>query len=458
MRNLGFLGCQDYDKSPTSFGKISTYDLGIAYKSARFAPYAKLRFICMDGIAQSDRDDLDQRVGDLANHFLSSGFRFFLVGGVVRDLFLGKRSDDIDITTNASPEDSDKVLQTWADVVWRQGERFGTIGARKGDVTVEVTTHRSEHYVDSSRKPQVLFSESVLDDLKRRDFTVNAMAIEMPTWDLVDPFNGRGDLARRVLRTPLGPETAFSEDPLRMLRAARFVARYSLKSEETLENAIFNMATRIGIVSKERISDEMAKFLVVEQPSTGLALLQRTGLLSEIIPSLKPTGKIEPEALDRTTGEIHLRWAALLWPLTQDARQVRQLLRELRMSKALSARVGAIIDAGRELSLIRNKEAPTLRRAMHLTHPYMDSALALLNAHQQMLDPQILKALRKLEKEEGSGNFELPLDGYQVTQLIGEEGPLVGSMLQRLLETRIERGPLSEEQAKKLILDWKSEQ
>ena len=128
------------------------------------------------------------------------------------------------------------------------------------------------------------------------------------------------------------------------------------------------------------------------------------------------------------------------------------------MSKALSARVGAIIDAGRELSLIRNKEAPTLRRAMHLTHPYMDSALALLSAHQQMLDPQILKALSKLEKEEGSGNFELPLDGYQVTQLIGEEGPLVGSMLQRLLETRIERGPLSEEQAKKLILDWKSEQ
>ena len=347
-----------------------------------------------------------------------------------------------------------KPGQMWSGDKARDLERLGA----KGDVTVEVTTHRSEHYVDSSRKPQVPFSESVLDDLKRRDFTINAMAIEMPTWDLVDPFNGRGDLARRVLRTPLGPETAFSEDPLRMLRAARFVARYSLKTEETLEHAIFNMATRIGIVSKERISDEMAKFLVVERPSTGLALLQRTGLLSEIIPSLKQTGKIESEALDRTTSEIHLRWAALLWPLTQDARQVRQLLRELRMSKALSARVGAIIDAGRELSLIRNKEAPTLRRAMHLTHPYMDPALALLSAHQQMLDPQILKALRKLEKEEGSGNFELPLDGYQVTQLIGEEGPLVGSMLQRLLETRIERGPLSEEQAKKLILDWKSEQ
>ena len=121
----------------------------------------------MDGIAQSDRDDLDQRVGDLANRFLSSGFRFFLVGGVVRDLFLGKRSEDIDITTNASPEESDEVLQSWADVVWRQGERFGTIGARKGDVIVEVTTHRSEHYVDTSRKPQVVFSNSVLDDLKR---------------------------------------------------------------------------------------------------------------------------------------------------------------------------------------------------------------------------------------------------------------------------------------------------
>ena len=412
----------------------------------------------MDGIAQSDRDDLDQRVGELANRFLSSGFRFFLVGGVVRDLFLGKRSEDIDITTNASPEESNQVLQSWADVVWRQGERFGTIGARKGDLIVEVTTHRSEHYADTSRKPQVVFSNSVLDDLKRRDFTINAIAIELPTWDLVDPFDGRGDLARQVLRTPLGPETAFSEDPLRMLRAARFVSRYSLSTEEELENAILDMAPRIGIVSKERISDEMAKFLLVDQPGEGLALLQRTGLLSEIIPSLKRTGGIEPEALDRIESEIHLRWAALLWPLTQDEHQARQLLKELRISKALSSRIGAIIDAASELSMVRNRQASTLRRLLYVTHPNMDSALAVLSAHQQMPDPEILEALRKLEEEEGSGDFVPPLDGFEVAELIGEEGPLVGSMLRLLLEHRIEQGPLSKDKARKLVLDWKTTQ
>ena len=412
----------------------------------------------MDGIAQSDRDDLDQRVGELANLFRSSGFRFFLVGGVVRDLFLGKRSEDIDITTNASPGESNEVLQSWADVVWRQGERFGTIGARKGDLIVEVTTHRSEHYADTSRKPQVVFSNSVLDDLKRRDFTINAIAIELPTWDLVDPFDGRGDLARQVLRTPLGPETAFSEDPLRMLRAARFVSRYSLSTEEELENAILDMAPRIGIVSKERISDEMAKFLLVDQPGEGLALLQRTGLLSEIIPSLKRTGGIEPEALDRIESEIHLRWAALLWPFTQDEHQARQLLKELRISKALSSRIGEIIDAASELSMARNRQASTLRRLLYVTHPNMDSALAVLSAHQQMPDPEILEALRKLEEEEGSGDFVLPLDGFEVAELIGEEGPLVGSMLRLLLEHRIEQGPLSKDKARKLVLDWKTTQ
>ena len=350
------------------------------------------------------------------------------------------------------------MLPSWADVVWRQGERFGTIGARKGDLIVEVTTHRSEHYADTSRKPQVVFSNSVLDDLKRRDFTINAIAIELPTWDLVDPFDGRGDLARQVLCTPLGPETAFSEDPLRMLRAARFVSRYSLSTEEELENAILDMAPRIGIVSKERISDEMAKFLLVDQPGEGLALLQRTGLLSEIIPSLKRTGGIEPEALDRIESEIHLRWAALLWPLTQDEHQARQLLKELRISKALSSRIGAIIDAASELSMVRNRQASTLRRLLYVTHPNMDSALAVLSAHQQMPDLEILEALRKLEEEEGSGDFVLPLDGFEVAELIGEEGPLVGRMLRLLLEHRIEQGPLSKDKARKLVLDWKTTQ
>ena len=412
----------------------------------------------MDGVAQSDTDDLDRRVGNLASEFVSSGFRFFLVGGVVRDLFLGKRSEDVDITTDASPEESDKVLQNWADVVWRQGERFGTIGARKGDVVVEVTTHRSEHYVDTSRKPRVAFSKSVLDDLRRRDFTINSMAIEMPSWDLVDPFDGRRDLSSKVLRTPLGPETAFKEDPLRMLRAARFVASYSLEPEETLESAISNMASRIAIVSKERISDEMAKFLVIDQPSEGLALLQRTGLLSRIVPFGQDSVEIEPEALDRAAREIDIRWAALLWPITQEGVQARKLLRELRISKALSSRVEAIVEAARELSLVKDLETPTLRRLLHLTHPNLEPALSVLGAYQRMPDPEIIGALQKLVEEEGSGNFELPLDGFEVAELIDDQGPPVGNMLRRLLEYRIQQGPLSKEQARKLVVEWKTKQ
>ena len=152
----------------------------------------------MDGVAQADRDDVDRRVGNLAELFVSAGWGFFVVGGVVRDLFLGRQSGDIDITTDAMPEDTSSILEGWADTTWDQGARFGTVGARKGDVMVEITTHRSEKYHADSRKPSVEFSSKIDDDLARRDFTINAMAIQLPNWRLVDPFGGRTDLARRV--------------------------------------------------------------------------------------------------------------------------------------------------------------------------------------------------------------------------------------------------------------------
>ena len=165
----------------------------------------KLRFLGMEGISQADREDLELRVGELSERFKSSGKKFYIVGGVVRDLLLGKTSSDVDITTDASPDESAAILENWGDTIWTQGAKFGTIGAQKNGVVVEVTTHRSEKYDADSRKPKVRFSGAVEQDLARRDFTINAMAIEMPAWDLVDPFNGQADLENKILRTPLSP-------------------------------------------------------------------------------------------------------------------------------------------------------------------------------------------------------------------------------------------------------------
>jgi len=411
----------------------------------------------MDGIAQSARDDLDQRVGALAHRFVSSGHRFFLVGGVVRNLFLGEHSEDIDITTDAHPEHSAAILEDWASTVWRQGERFGTIGARRGDVVVEVTTHRSEHYTDDSRKPQVAFSGSVHDDLGRRDFTVNAMAIEMPSWELVDPFDGRSDLTRRVLRTPLGPDIAFSEDPLRMLRAARFSSGYSLVPEQDLEDSIQRMADRLAIVSKERINDELTKFLLVDQPSEGLGLLRRTGLLSQIFPATNSFEKIEPQALDLIKSDLSLRWAGLLWPLADEQKHARHLLREVRVPNSLASKVAGIVGAAHELSTVTDKRPATLRRLLHATRPNTQDALVILGAYQQSPENEVLEALRQLELDEGTESFTVPLNGFEIAKLIEEEGPPVGVMLQRLLEYRLEEGPLSEERARELVLEWKTE-
>ncbi len=410
----------------------------------------------MDGIAQSDRDDLDQRVGPLANRFVSSGYCFFLVGGVVRNLFLGERSKDIDITTDAYPERSAAILEDWAETVWRQGERFGTIGARKGNVHVEVTTHRSEHYMDDSRKPQVAFSGSIHDDLGRRDFTVNAMAIEVPSWELVDPYGGRSDLARRVLRTPLGPDIAFSEDPLRMLRAARFSSGYSLVPEQDLEDSIRHMADRLAIVSRERINDELTKLLLVDHPSEGLALLQRTGLLNQIFPTANGINEVEPEVLDLIESDLSLRWAGLLWAMADDPKQGRDLLKEVRVPNSLLSKVVAIVEAAHELSAVADKQLATLRRLLHVTRPNTEDALVILGAYQQSPENEILEALRQLELDEGTESFDVPLDGFEIAKLIEEEGPPVGVMLRRLLEYQLEQGPLSEETARELVLEWKT--
>jgi poly(A) polymerase len=246
----------------------------------------------------------------IAERFRAAGFQLYVVGGTVRDLFVpnGKSDFDLDLTTDARPPEIKRCLEGWADSIWSQGEKFGTIGARKNneqtgkDRVYEITTFRAEAYTDDSRKPTVVFADEIEADLSRRDFTVNAMALELAgggdTPELVDPFGGISDLMSKTLKTPIGPDVSFSDDPLRMLRAARFIAGYGLQPTDALMSAVNSMAARLEIVSAERIRDELDKLIVVDHPASGLWFLIETGLAEQFIPEL-PAMRLEHDPIHR---------------------------------------------------------------------------------------------------------------------------------------------------------------
>lgn len=245
-----------------------------------------------------------EELAPLANRFAAAGHRLYVVGGTVRDLLIGDGSfgtaDDIDLTTSARPEDIHECVRDLADAVWNQGERFGTVGARIGERILEITTFRAESYTDDSRKPHVVFADDVETDLARRDFTINAMALELtsdsPT--LVDPHSGAVDLVQRVLRTPLSAEESFSDDPLRMLRAARFITSLDLVPVPELVAAVQQMAGRLEIVSAERIRDEFEKLICTRHPTNGLWFLVETGLADQFLPEL-PAMRLEHDPIHR---------------------------------------------------------------------------------------------------------------------------------------------------------------
>ncbi|MDX2380513.1 MAG: CCA tRNA nucleotidyltransferase [Acidimicrobiia bacterium] len=252
-----------------------------------------------------------RELAPLADRFAGAGFRLYLVGGTVRDLLLtqadGADAADLDLTTDARPADIKRLLEGWADAIWTQGERFGTIGAQRRLAdglmrTYEITTFRAEAYTDDSRKPHVEFADDIEVDLSRRDFTVNAMALELggdpSAAELVDPHGGAADLVSGVLRTPLAPQVSFADDPLRMLRAARFIARNGLAPTDELVAAVRELAPRLEIVSAERIRDELDKLIVVDHPADGLWFLIETGLAAEFLPEL-PAMRLEHDPIHR---------------------------------------------------------------------------------------------------------------------------------------------------------------
>jgi poly(A) polymerase len=454
-------------------------------------------------------------LGPLAERFERAGHRLYLVGGTVRDLLLdvGRSDFDLDLTTDARPPDIKRCLQGWADSIWTQGERFGTIGAKHGDRTYELTTFRAESYADDSRKPHVTYADEIETDLGRRDFTVNAMALELTgggTPTLVDPHGGAVDLLRGQLRTPLGPDISFSDDPLRMLRAARFIARYDLKPTEQLTAAVRSMAGRMEIVSAERIRDEFDKLMVADHPASGLWFLHDTGLSDQFLPELSAM-RLEhdpihrhkdvlshtiavvenvrpPRPPDRPPFDFRLvRLAALFHdigkPRTRGyqegkgttfhhhdavgARMTKQRMTALRYSNDDVAAVTQLVALHLRFHTYRLGWSDAavrryVRDAGDLLHELNVLTRCDCTTRNERKARQLSRRMDDLEEriEELAAAEELAairpeLDGRQVMELLGlTPGPEVGEALQFLLDIRLDEGVVGEEEARRRLRAW----
>ncbi len=447
-----------------------------------------------------------EETAPLAGRFTAAGWRLYLVGGSVRDAILGRpleSLDDLDFTTDARPDDIEKVVSGWADAVWDQGRRFGTIGFKKDGRRYEVTTHRAEAYTPDSRKPAVRFADAVEADLSRRDFTVNAMALSLPAAELIDPFGGLADLAGYRLRTPLSPAESFTDDPLRMLRAARFLTGYGLAPDEDLVAAVKSLRGRLEIVSAERIRDELDKLLVVESPADGLWFLVNTGLAEEFLPEL-PALALQQDpvhrhkdvlahtiaVVDKTRPDKILRLAALLHdigkPKTRSfggggvsfhhhevvgARMAEERMRALRYPEDEIADVRRLVELhlrfhgyGDDVwtdSAVRRyatDAGPLLDRLNELTRcdctTRNQRKAAELARRMDLLEERIaeLRAREELDR------IRPDLDGNQIMAQLGiGPGPDVGKAWRFLYELRLEEGPLGEDEARRRLDAWWAE-
>ena len=457
----------------------------------------------------------------LAERFSAAGHRLYLVGGTVRDLLVGSIAGDfdVDLTTDARPPDIKACLDGWADAMWTQGERFGTIGAQRrgGDQprTYEITTFRAEAYADDSRKPHVTFADDIEADLARRDFTVNAMALELTggaSPSLVDPFGGVADLAGKVLRTPLGPEVSFSDDPLRMLRAARFIAGHGLVPGDGIVAAVAKMAARLEIVSAERLRDEFDKLITVDHATTGLWFLVDTGLAEQFIPEL-PAMRLEHDPIHRHKDVLTHTFAVVdnvrppheqppdRPPFDFRITRLAALFHDIGKPQTRGYQpgkgttfhhhdaVGARMTR-RRMTVLRyandDIESVTDLVALHLRfHTYRlgwsDSAVrryvrdagGLLHelnvltrcdstTRNERKARTISRRMDELEQRiaELAASEELAaihpeLDGVQVMQQLGiSPGPLVGEALAFLLDIRLDEGLIGEDEARRRLDDW----
>ena len=443
--------------------------------------------------------DLPPAAAELGARFEKAGHQLYLVGGAVRDAVLGRMGTELDFATDAHPQDVIALLQGWADARYLVGIRFGTVGARKDDLRLEITTFREEVYAEDSRHPVVSFAKDVETDLSRRDFTINAMAVRLPDGEFFDPHRGLYDLAHRRLKTPLEPEVSFGDDPLRMLRAARFISALGLSAAPEVVEAIRGMRDRLRIVSAERIRDELSKLLLGEHVDTGLALVVDTGLAEEFFPEL-PALRLEQDPVHRHKDvlrhtlavvkrchpDLVLRLAALLHdvgkPRTRQvtdqgvqfhhhevvgARMAEERLRALRYPEKVIRDVKTLVEMHLRFHTYRLGWSDRAVRAyVRDAGDLLDQLNLLTRADCTTQNPQkakILSALQdeleqriaELAEEENLRAIRPPLDGNQVMEHLGlGPGPMVGEALAYLLEVRMDRGPIPEDEAYRLLDEW----
>ncbi|MEU6326093.1 CCA tRNA nucleotidyltransferase [Streptomyces sp. NPDC047049] len=444
---------------------------------------------------------------DLARRFQEAGFTLALVGGSVRDALLGRLGNDLDFTTDARPEDVLKIVRPWADAVWEVGIAFGTVGCKKESFDIEVTTYRSEAYDRTSRKPEVSYGDSIEQDLVRRDFTVNAMAVLLPQKEFVDPHDGLEDLAARVLRTPGTPEESFSDDPLRMMRAARFAAQLDFAVAPEVVAAMKAMSDRIEIVSAERVRDELNKLILSAHPREGLRLLVETGLADQVLPEL-PALRLESDEhhrhkdvyehsltvleqaidLEEDGPDLVLRLAALLHDIGKPrtrrfekdgrvsfhhhevvgAKMTKKRMTALKYSNDMVKDVSRLVELHLRFhgygtgewtdSAVRRyvrDAGPQLKRLHKLTRSDCTTrnkrkAGALSRAYDG-LEERIAR-LQELEELEA---IRPDLDGNEIMQILGiRPGPEVGKAYKQMLELRLERGPMERDEAIAALKEW----
>jgi poly(A) polymerase len=448
--------------------------------------------------------EVDPFVRELGERFRAAGHELYMVGGAVRDRFLGRSVDgrEVDLATDARPEETLRMVRPWANQVYLVGVRFGTVEARKGDRRFEITTFREEIYPEEERKPLVTFGKDVHIDLSRRDFTINAMAVRVPEGEFLDPFGGLKDLAARVLDTPLDPEVAFSDDPLRMLRAARFASTLEMTPAPRVVQAMTGMRERLRIVSAERIQQELSKLLLGAKPSRGLELVVETELGDEFIPELAAL-RLEQDpvhkhkdvlrhtfaVVENCEPDLVLRLAALLHDVgkprtrafTEDgvqfhhhevvgARMADERLRALRYPSAVVEDVHKLVEmhlrfhgygGGWSDSAVRRyvrDAGPLLDRLNQLTRADVTTANQFKAKQFRALQEELEERIARLAEEENLEALRPPLDGNEVMEHLGlKPGPLVGQALDHLMEIRLEQGPIDKEEALRLLDEWAKE-
>ncbi|MCW0214122.1 MAG: CCA tRNA nucleotidyltransferase [Pseudonocardia sp.] len=451
--------------------------------------------------------DIPAVAEDLASRFTAAGHRLYLVGGSVRDALLRRVSNDLDFTTDARPDAVLRLLSDWADAVWDTGIDFGTVGARRGDHIVEITTFRADAYDRVGRNPVVRFGDSISDDLVRRDFSVNAMAVELGERRFVDPYGGIAALAAGILDTPAAPEDSFADDPLRMLRAARFVSQLGFTPAERVVTAMTAMSGELARITRERVQAEFSKLLLGEFPRRGIELLVDTGLAEYVVPEV-PAMRLAidehmqhkdvythslvvmEQAIERETDgpDLVLRLAALLHDVGKPptrrkepdgrvsfhhhevvgAKMVRKRLRELRYPKHLIDEVAQLVYLHLRFHGYGKGEwtDSAVRRYVTDAGPLLERLHSLVRSDCTTRNKRRASALQRsydsledriteLRAQEELDAIRPDLDGNAIMEILGmKPGPQVGRAYKHLLNLRMEQGPLDRETAERELRAW----